>query len=256
MAKPEELELEHKKAILAKLKEDLVNFELEGATLRAELESFQRIYHEAVEELIAELDEIEARIAEATARKNPTDKKSDETAKKTRKRATESAQSYQSYREEIGILLPQSKFTPTENLKKLFREVAKRIHPDLALNERDRAYREELMKRANKAYRDGDEEKLRLILEEYESCPESIEGGSIGAELIRVIRSIDLINQHIKGIKSEIEVLIESELFVLKKKVDDAKLENRDLLSEMANYLRLKIERANIELAEIANEGP
>ena len=252
MTKPEEIELEHKRAILAKLEEDLVNCELERATLKAELQTFQQIYYEAIGKLIGELDEIEAQIAEATARKNPTNKESGETAKKTRKRATESAQSYQSYREESKVSLPRKKFTPTKNLKKLFREVARRIHPDLASDESDHAIREDLMKRANEAYRDGDEEKLRLILEEYESRPESIEGDSIGAVLVRVIRSIDLISQRIKEIKGEIDVMITSDLFILKKKVDDFKLENKDLLREMADYLRLKIQRAKIELEEFA----
>ena len=253
MAKPEEIELEHKKTILAKSEDDLANCELERATLRAELQFFQQIYCEAIGVLIIELDEIQARIAEATAKKYPTDNKTDETAKKTRERATESAQSYQSYQAESDALLPQKMFTPTQNLKKLFREVAKKIHPDLASNEKDRAIREELMKRANDAYRDVDERKLRLILEEYESRPENIEGDSIGAELIRIIRSIDLINQHIKAIKGEIEVLITSELFLLKKKVDNAKQENKDLLSEMADYLRLKIQHSKIELEEITH---
>ena len=251
VAKPEEKELERKKAILSELEDALANRELELATLKADLLSFQHIYLEAVGQLIAELDEIEARVAEATARKYPTDNKTEETVKKARKRANESANSYQSYREEIGVSLPKRKFSPTENLKKLFREVAKRIHPDLASNERDRTIREELMKRANDAYRDEDEENLRSILAEYEAHPESIMGDSIGAELIRAIRNIELINQRMNAIVNEIDVVMKSELFLLKKNVEDAKIENRDLFNEMANHLHQKIQQAKIKLGKI-----
>jgi len=51
-------------------------------------------------------------------------------------------------------------FTPSENLKKLYREVAKRVHPDLATEESERQRRHELMAEANRAYAEGDEARL------------------------------------------------------------------------------------------------
>jgi hypothetical protein len=248
MAKPEEKELEHKKAVLSELKDSLANRELELATLKAELLSFQHIYFEAVGKLIAELDELEAQIAEAKAKKTPKAKTSAQSASSTRARATESARAF---KEESEIPLPKRKFIPTDELKKMFRAVAKKIHPDLASDEKDRAIREELMKRVNKAYQEGDYEKLQSILDEYEARPEIIEGNSIGAELIRVIRDIDSIDKRINSIANEIDEIMKSELSLLKKKLDDAKMENRDFLTEMAEYLCLKIQSAKIELQEI-----
>jgi hypothetical protein len=250
MAKPEEKELKYKKSILSELKDALSNRELELATLRAELLSFQNIYLESVGELIAELDELEAQIAEGIAKKSKKTDTAAQSATRKRARATESARAF---REESERSLPKQKFAPTDNLKQLFREVAKKIHPDLASDEKDREIREDLMKRANEAYQNGDEEKLHSILEEYEERPESIEGNSIGAELIRVIRDIDSIDKRINAIANEIDGMTKSELFFLKKKLDDAKMENRDFLGDMADYLRLKIQRAKIELEEITN---
>lgn len=250
MAKPEEKELEHKKVVLSELKDNLANRELELATLKAELISFQHIYFAAVGQLIAELDELEAQIAEAKAKKTPKLKASSKSATRTRERARESARAF---KEQNEVPFPQAKFIPTEDLKQMFRMVAKKIHPDLASDEKDRAIREELMKRANEAYQEGDRDKLQSILDEYESRPESIEGTSLGAELIRAIRDIDSIEKRINAIADEIDGIMKSELCLLKKKLDDAKMENRDFLDEMAEYLRLKIQCAKIELIEITN---
>ena len=51
-----------------------------------------------------------------------------------------------------------------KSLKKLYREIAKRIHPDLATDEKDRARRHKLMAEANRAYEDGDEARIVQLL--------------------------------------------------------------------------------------------
>lgn len=66
-------------------------------------------------------------------------------------------------------------FLPSAELRTLYREVAKRIHPDLATDEADRLKREQLMAEANAAYQKGDAQSLRRSLE-YESSPESLKG--------------------------------------------------------------------------------
>ncbi|MBM3150945.1 MAG: J domain-containing protein [Chloroflexi bacterium] len=198
MTKPEEKELNARRAIVAEMEDVLANCELEHATLLAELRSFQRIYIETVGCLIAQLDELEAQIAEVIARKQTVDETSMHSAATARQKAKESAQS--TARDNYADL-PNNEFTPTEEIKKLFRDVAKKIHPDLASNNEDRGIRDELMKKANDAYRKGEVEKLRLIAEEYEARPENIEGDSIGAQLVRVIRKIDIVSKHVSEIK-------------------------------------------------------
>ena len=46
-------------------------------------------------------------------------------------------------------------------MKRLYREVAKRIHPDLTSDRADRAKRQQLMAEANEAYERGDEARLQ-----------------------------------------------------------------------------------------------
>jgi hypothetical protein len=61
---PEERELENKRARLAALEVELAQRELDLATLKAELQTFEARYLREVGVFYAELDEIEAEIAE------------------------------------------------------------------------------------------------------------------------------------------------------------------------------------------------
>src|SRR5437867_3121215 len=89
---PEELELEKKKAELGELESQLSQRELELATLQAELHAFERRYLRIVGVRYAELDEIEAQIAELLARQRPQGDKAHREAAKARTKAEESAQ--------------------------------------------------------------------------------------------------------------------------------------------------------------------
>jgi septal ring factor EnvC (AmiA/AmiB activator) len=62
---PEERELKRKQTELDSLETELIQRELDLATLRAELAEFESRYLRTVGVLYAELDEIEAQIAEA-----------------------------------------------------------------------------------------------------------------------------------------------------------------------------------------------
>jgi hypothetical protein len=162
----------------------LAERELDLATLRAELHGFERTYLRIVGSRLAELDEIEAQIAEAGARNQPKDREAQERASQALAQAQESAQAVEA-EQEAGKREP---FTPSENLQKLYREVARRIHPDLATDEGERKRRHELMTEANRASEMGDVARLEAILRDWESSPESVKGEGRGAELVRVIR--------------------------------------------------------------------
>ncbi len=245
--KPEERELENKKAELASLEVDLIQRELDLASLRAELTDFENQYLRKVGVLYAELDEIQARIAEAEARRTPSDLGAQEQAARARTQAQESSQTARALSE------PKSK--PTESLKKLFREVAKRIHPDLATNDADRARRQKLMAEANRAYEDGDEAKLQAILEDWETSPESVEGEGVGPELIRVIRKISQIQRRFVEIEAEMEQLSTSDLYQLWAKTEEAEKQGRDLFKEMASQVDQEIAAARKRLASIAENS-
>jgi peptidoglycan hydrolase CwlO-like protein len=248
---PEEKELKRKQAELARLESELAQRELDLATLYAELHAFEQKYLRMVGARYAELDEIEAQIAEALAKKKRGDSKAQKEATQARARAQESG-------EAVGEAQKSDKpteFKSSEDLKKTYRELAKRIHPDLATDDKERERRQGLMKEANAAYEEGDEERLLKILEEWETSPESVKGEGAGAELVRVIRKIAQVRNRLAEIKSEIKQLQESELYTLKKQVQTARRKGRDLLAEIQATLEERIKEARGRLRQLLREA-
>lgn len=234
---PEQRELEKKLSELAALETELTQRELELATLQAELRTFEAQYLSIIGVRYAELDEITARLAEVQAYLNPDDRTAQTHAARARTQAQESAHAVGNAQGEPQ----QHTFVPSEGMRKLYRDVAKRIHPDLTTNEQERIRRERLMAEANGAYERGDEARLRAILHEWESSPEAVNGDGIGAELIRAIRKIAQVEARLRVINTEMAPLKTSDLYQLKTKKDEVEAKGRDLLSEMAAHLDQEI---------------
>lgn len=213
---PEQEELENKKIELAKLETELAEKELELATFQAELNTFEKEYMRIIGVRYTELDRIEAQINEY-----------------------------------IELLEANRDFKPSPELKKVYREVAKKIHPDLATDDDERQRRQQLMAEANQAYEDGDVEKLRAILHDWESSPESVKGEGISFELIRIIRQIAQSRERLKVIQEEIQALETTELYQLKTQVIEATKSGQNLLAAMASQLDEEIDNANQKLEEL-----
>ncbi len=224
---PEEEELSKKRDELALLRVQLAERELCLANLRAELGALEGRYLRQVGVLYAELDEWNARLAELTAEEKRTEE--------ARSAATQArAHAEESHAAAHGEAANAKEFAPSAELKSLYRELAKRVHPDLAIDEADRKQRERLMAEANRAYQNGDAEALRRILHEYESSPDSIRGTGVAADLVRVLRQLKQVRNRLAQIEEEITGLEGSEIATLQAKAEDASRKGRDLLAEMA----------------------
>jgi uncharacterized phage infection (PIP) family protein YhgE len=245
---PEEIELEKKRAELSTLKDDLALKELDLTTLQVSLEDLRRRYLRIVGVKLAQLDEIEAQIAEILARLEPKNEEVQEKADRSRTQAQESANATGSISEEEYEKEP---FSPSEDLKRLYRDLAKKVHPDLAPDDQARERRHKFMQEVNQAYSEGNEERLRSLLSEWESSPDSVTGEGTGAELIRIIRQIARVRNRIEAISKEIEKPIETDIYKLKLRVNEAQDEGRDLISEMAAEIDGQIEDANTRLKEV-----
>ena len=213
---PEQEELEKKKAELAALETELAEKELHLATFQAELNAFEKEYMRVIGVRYTELDRIEAQIEEY-----------------------------------LALLESTQDFKPSPELKKLYREVAKKIHPDLATGEDERQRRQDLMAEANIAYENGNIEKLKSILQEWENSPELVEGEGIVFELIRIIRQIAQSRDRLKAIQLEITALEQTELSQLKTKVIEAEQVGQDLLADMADKLDEQIDSATAKLEKL-----
>lgn len=240
---PEEEELQKKREELNKLESELVRRELELATLKAELRAFEQRYLLVIGRRYAELDAIEAEIAAAIARADP--------SYKARMYSAEAHGQAEGSAEAVRWAEGRhsaNHLERSENLKNLYRAVVKRIHPDLSTDEVERLRRTQLMAEANRAYEEGDEARLRAILREWESSPESVRGDGIGSELIRAIRKVAQIKRRLIAIEKEIQDLKASDLYRLWLRVKEAEKQGRDLLAEMAARLDADIAKARERL--------
>lgn len=244
---PEEEELAAKQEELARLEAKLADQELLLASLKAELAAFEGLYLRRVGVLYAEFDEWNARFAELRARQAGTP----EARAAAAEARTQAEEAYSAAHGEAAKVQP---FTPSPELRKLYREAAKRVHPDTATDEADRARRECLMKEVNAAYAAGDEDELRRILASLDASPDAVQGSGIGADLIRVLRQLKQIRDRITAIELEIVNLSETDLAKLKAKADLAATEGRDLLEEMATSVKARVNvlRRGVE---VASEG-
>jgi hypothetical protein len=191
--KPEEEELLRKREELAAIRATLADSELELVDFRSQLAAFEGRYLREVGTLYAELDDWKARISELQTRLHPSaDSKSQ--ADEAREQAR------QTYEEAHGSASETHDFTPSPVLKRMYREAARRIHPDFAVDPVEGERRTRFMADANRAYDAGDAEALQRILDEYRDSADAVEGEGIGAELIRVIRQISLAKSRVSAI--------------------------------------------------------
>ena len=244
---PEEQELARRRQELAILQAELTDRELSLANLRAELAAFEGRYLREVGILYAELDDWNAKIAEFAAEAAGTEQ--------ARAAASEArAQADESFAAAHGEAAKAKDFSPSPELKKLFKDVVNQIHPDRAANEMDRALRNRLMAQANLAYKRQDADALRKILEEYKSSPESVKGDGAAADLQRILLQIRQISKRLAEIQAEVAELTASEIALLMAKVGIAAARGRNLLAEMKKDVLHRIDSARKEFEEYLSE--
>ena len=244
---PEKIELEKKHRVLERLKDRLATREESMTELRHELEQFEAKYTMEVGRLYAELDDIEAEIAEEEVRLAPDDDEIKRRAEEARKRAEESAENV----DEENWQACTQKWNPSPEAKKTYHNLAKMIHPDLAIDEEEREKRHDLMAKLNDAYSDGDQNLLNKLVEEYRDSPDLVKGNSIGDELVRAVRQIYQVKRRLKDLRAERFEVELSELYVLQKKVRRQQLEGHNLLKQMAERTNTHIKKSKRRLANL-----
>jgi hypothetical protein len=234
--KPEDAELIFRRAELAKLRATLTAREAELDHLRAQLNSFEGRYIRQVGVLYIQLDEWEDRIAQLNNPTLPTE--------------------------------PEPELTPDEtepnpaafDLKALFREVAKRIHPDRARNARDEQHRTHLMSQANAAFLREDADLLQRMLNGYDPSTDTGDDLTSAAKLQRIKTQIAKSQQDILNIDAEIETLTLSEMAQLRTRTTRAALHGRDLLAELAARVKgsigIAMRRYELDRARILRRQP
>jgi len=150
---------------------------------------------------------------------------------------------------------PSAPRLTSDAVRKLFRDVAKAIHPDLARDEAARDRRHTLMIEANRAYASGDEEQLRIILQAWENSPEAVVGSDPEAMRVRLMRRIGQIEEEIDMLGGDLIELQDSPLGKLKAMVDEAAAQGKDLVRDMIGRLKRDILVATNRLDAISPPG-
>lgn len=212
----------------------LAEVETELSELRAQLSAFEFRYMRQVGVLYAELDGLEARITEREAELYRSDE--------ARSRADEARSRAQMSHEAVfGHEAEEEEFDPPPSLKALFREVAKRIHPDLARDAAEEKYFHFLMARANHAYESGQTDVLQRLLDDQLELHAAAAGESVAAELLRTARQIAQTEREVTRFSVERDALRSTEIGHLYDESEAAARGHRDLLAELAASVREQI---------------
>lgn len=136
----------------------------------------------------------------------------------------------------------------SDAVRKLFRDVAKTVHPDLSHDAGARDRRHALMVEANRAYAMGDIEQLRRILDLWHGSPEAVRGDGPDAARERLVRRIAEVEAQLAACDEEAASLDASPLSRLKAMVDEASASGKDLVADMIRRLERDIVAARNRL--------
>lgn len=249
---PEAEHLAEQERLLAELTEQLATKETEFATTGAEFARFRVQYLRRFAPLYAELDRLEADIARRISLADDTPA-THARAAETADRAEESAEAEAEAGD--GPTLPEESentaTTPPE-LRDLYREAAKKIHPDLAADDEERARRTTLMAALNAAYAAGDADGIRLIVQGETARPEAITGDDVPSRLVRVIRKVAQIDGRLTELARLTEALEADPMFTLFAQVRESWAASEDPFAEDEASLRTRIASAQAQLAALA----
>lgn len=221
------------------LSAEVLRREAELDALKVELQRLQSRYLTEIGSLYRELSELEDRIYEAEVRAG------------VRSPATEEPSGASAEREAadagVGAFQCSNRSEPSDELRKVFRDVAKTIHPDLAMDGPEWNRRHSLMAEANRAYAERDADRLRLILHAWHNDPDSIGDDEPNA----TPRRIALLEQQLVVIDGEFAELRKSAIYRLKTKIESTRAEGWDLFAEMRLQVKSEVGRANARLAKL-----
>ncbi|WP_198534965.1 J domain-containing protein [Streptomyces natalensis] len=163
----------------------LIEFEIAVETFRVEVENFSRLHHQRLGPMYARLDELDAQIAEAVAARtgDPEDIRKAREARASVLPMPNVEELFHGWMGSDGLfpesqamlaeqsVQPPQKVRPSEETRKVYRDLVRKAHPDLARDDAERTRRDAFIARVNMAYGRGDEAALRELVREWEAGP-------------------------------------------------------------------------------------
>ena len=217
------------------LRDRLAQIEEEHATLRSELAAFHSDYLRLVGVVDMQVQELEAKfLAIVAARSGLLDDQTAAAAAEQRFRETTTA---------MQAIPPPAGPPPTEDLKTLFRDAAKRMHPDLVAGAAGREHAEAFMKRLNSAYAKGDAEAIGNLVRQWETSP--------FASARPVDGAAPALQAAVAHAEQRLAEARDSNLARLMEQSFAASMAGRDLLAELRQNAEAALGAARAKLAEV-----
>jgi len=218
-------------ADLARMRDRLAEIEAEYAMLEAELAVFQADYTREVVTVLAQLHDVEAQILELCG---------DATgARRAHERAARTTS-------QASAIAPPPEPVPPASLKRLFRDAAKRMHPDLATSADAREHAEAFMKRLNDAYRSNDAEAVADLVRQWDASPYAPEpAGGEGARRVAALQAA------VARAQRRLDELRDSELARMLERSMAAAAAGQDHVATLRAHAELALADARARLAAL-----
>ncbi|WP_123966258.1 J domain-containing protein [Streptomyces sp. TLI_185] len=238
----------------------LIEYEIAVETFRVEVENFSRLHHQKLGPMYARLDELDAQIAEARAARtgDPEDRRKADEARARVLPMPGVEELFHGWMDGEGLfpeavamltdqpVRPPQRVRPSDEARKLYRELARKAHPDLAQDDTERARREEFITRVNAAYARGDEPLLRELAEEWARGPAPQERGPSRSE--ELYARLEWLAQRKELLSLVAKDLEESAIGAMLRLAPD---DPDRLLEEIAEKLLADVSQREAELAEL-----
>ena len=187
----------------------LAELEVEHATLLTELEAFHAEYLRRVGVIDVQVQALQARLAQGSPEAEVAERR---------------------YRESTAAMAavpPPAPPPPSEDLKTLFRDAAKRMHPDLQPDEAGRGHAEAFMKQLNQAYAAGDGDAIGNLVRQWELSPYAVAVAGPGSGPPPALAAA------VEQAEARLAATRASELAQLMEQTFMASMHGRDLLQEL-----------------------
>jgi hypothetical protein len=241
----------------------LIEYEIAVETFRVEVENFSRLHEQKLGPLYARLEELDARILQARAARSgdPEDHRRAEEARARLAPIPGVEELLHGWMDDSGLfpeavamltdqaVRPPQRVRPSEEARKLYRDLARKAHPDLAQEEKERQRREEFITRVNAAYARGDEAELRELAEEWAKGPELKLGPSRAEELYARLEWLAQRKELLALLAKELEDSAIGHMLQLAPDDPDR------LLDEIGQQLLTQVGERETELAALLGDG-
>jgi uncharacterized membrane protein YheB (UPF0754 family) len=232
---PEEFELVFRRREVATLRASLADREKHLAQLRNRIFSFEGRYIRQVGVLYVQLEQWQTRIAKlqvASESMEETERLLSETLEDSTNEATN---------EETNEAADEVQAPKTAaDVRALFRELAKRIHPDFAHDAADERHRTQLMAQANAALLRNDADLLHRMLHGHDLPHDHDVAPAV--ELARTLKLLQQLQADLAALEAEIHTLTHSEM---------AQLRERTLLAAVKGNIGNAMRRYELDLGRI-----